>query len=292
MLLRDIRKSLFSAQPDKVLYHYTSLDTALSILNRKELWASEIHYMSDAYELSNAARLITSAANARGVMDGGNAEVLEQFSRWVKDRFSNMGHSLYVCCFSEKGNLLSQWRGYCPDGKGISVGLNPLQLADFSAQQGFALGRCIYDSTQQTELVKEIVVRVESYALSRGPASDRHPKNSFYPAFEDIESDLLQIASLLKYKAFYEEDEWRLVSDVHTRPGAEDIGFRPGPSMLIPYKVLHLPVGQSGKLLLSEAFVGPTPNQSLSMMSFSAFLHARVEGVVPVSYSQIPYRPW
>ena len=31
-------------------------------------------------------------------------------------------YETYICSFSENGDLLSQWRGYCPDGEGYAIG--------------------------------------------------------------------------------------------------------------------------------------------------------------------------
>ncbi|WP_335984903.1 DUF2971 domain-containing protein [Fusobacterium polymorphum] len=37
----------------------------------------------------------------------------------------------YICCFSGDGDLLSQWRAYADDGRGISVGFKKSQIKDF-----------------------------------------------------------------------------------------------------------------------------------------------------------------
>ena len=40
----------------------------------------------------------------------------------------------YICCFSGDGDLLSQWRAYADDGKGISIGFKKLQIKEFLKQ--------------------------------------------------------------------------------------------------------------------------------------------------------------
>ena len=37
----------------------------------------------------------------------------------------------YICCFSGDGDLLSQWRAYADDGKGISIGFKKSKIKDF-----------------------------------------------------------------------------------------------------------------------------------------------------------------
>lgn len=64
---------------------------------------------------------------------------------------------LYVACFSQQTNLLSQWRGYCPKG-GYSLGFafNELaQLCDRSADSTFAA--CVYEKEDRGKLVDSMV---------------------------------------------------------------------------------------------------------------------------------------
>lgn len=293
--LNTIVERIYGKRPTTQLFHYATLANMKSIIEGKELWASDIRYMSDASELDNAAQLIESVStnlSRDGLIQ--DAEVLDQFAVWSGQRFKH-GHALFAACFSEVGNLLSQWRGYCPAGNGYSLGFEPDELAKAAKAQSFSLVQCIYDRASQRKLLEEVVAAVVKHARAVGEASttERHPDNRFYPAFEAMESDLLKVAAVLKHGAFHEEREWRVVSEDVSRVDLSEIRHRPGTSMLIPYVTFKLPTAPNGKLLLPRVFVGPTPHSNLAFNSLSGFLSSRVDPPGrEIWAADIPYRTW
>src|SRR6185295_9710766 len=56
------------------------------------------------------------------------------------DKFESLSTTAYVTSFSERGNLLSQWRAYAPRN-GFSVGFDASALARV---EGCTLVRCLY----------------------------------------------------------------------------------------------------------------------------------------------------
>lgn len=289
-VLTKLVEELYVGKPKGTLYHYTSLGVAQSIIENGCLWATDIRYMSDSSELANTATLLVNVVANLLHSEGGDAEILGQFGQWVKDRFNN-GHSMFVACFSERGNLLSQWRGYCPDGKGVSLGFAPQNLVAAAAAEDFDLVKCVYDREVQVRLAQDVVRAVEQKAKEIGKAlpADAANEQCYFPAFERLEVDLLRLAAALKYGAFFEEQEWRLVSKVITRTDLPTINYREGQSMLIPYMEFALPRLPSGKLELARNYLGPTPQPNHSMRSFSNFLSARVVQS-ELWLSEIPYR--
>ncbi|TCT10903.1 DUF2971 domain-containing protein [Paralcaligenes ureilyticus] len=101
-----------------ILYHYCSPEAFLSIIQGKKLWLSRINNMSDYMEGSWIVGIIDEILPSLAQEFGREAaqQVVGQYNR---DKFSP-----YVCCFSEDGDMLSQWRGYANDGYGFSIGFN------------------------------------------------------------------------------------------------------------------------------------------------------------------------
>lgn len=282
---------IYSAQPDGKLFHYTSLSGAWNIARTRNIWATELRYMSDSSELLSSADRLAHVAVAHVQEGNHDVEVLAQFVRWVKQRFSD-GHSQFVACFSEKGDVLSQWRGYCPQAKGISLGFHGKELAESAAAQGFFLVKCIYDRNEQSQLLRAVVKGVVAHALAVGKSADRHPDNSYHLAFEQLEFELLRVAAAMKSEAFSEEHEWRVVSEAMTRTDSPKIHYREGASMMVPYVNFELPQSAAGSLLLPTAYVGPTPNSNNSIRSLTNFLGTQVTGPFEVIASRVPYRTW
>ena len=124
--LQSISDSLYSDKPNSRLFHYTSIDGLMGIVEKRALWASEVRYLNDAHELHHFGSLIDQQIVPGQVLksDSEDRQILGQFRKWLKERLS-FGPLIFVSSLTEKGNLLSQWRGYCPHGQGVSLGFNP-----------------------------------------------------------------------------------------------------------------------------------------------------------------------
>ncbi|WP_137917646.1 DUF2971 domain-containing protein [Hydrogenophaga sp. 2FB] len=289
MRIRQQADALYAIPAPQRLYHYTSLDSVLSILTKGQLWASEIRFMSDAQELKNACDLLVQACDIQSKHESAGEAVFYQMIDWIRWRLLE-GSSQYVVCFSERGNQLSQWRGYCPDGKGVSLGFNTEHLKNLD--QTFQLGKCIYERTAQKAIAGRVVRAIADHALEFGRTVSCPHGQDYYPAFDLTERDLFRIAALLKNAAFHEECEWRLVSSLQPGPVRAGTGYRMGASMLVPYMALDLPHDAGGKFCIDEAYLGPTVHTNLSMRSFQEFFSPKVSGMNTVQNSSIPYRPW
>ena len=261
-------------------------------MESEELFATDLRYFSDSAELSYAAQLIAGEA-LRAIDDHTFHEnILRQFSAWVESRISD-GHMVFACSFSEDGNMLSQWRSYCPDGLGVSLGFEALTLTSISRPRNYSLVKCLYRFEDQKAIAKTIVTEILNQALAYEPSELSHPTQNYYPVFVALEFSILRIAAIMKHPSFHEEKEWRLVSEVLTNYVNEDISHRVGKSMLLPYQKLEFPVRKRKTHAFERVILGPTPNRNPSMSSLSRYLSRA--GASPkhgVGYCQIPYRTW
>jgi hypothetical protein len=280
--------NLYSEQPTKTLFHYTSLSGLQGIVKHNYLWAGDIRYLNDAAELKFTADLINSEIIRRLYKSNGNNKLLNQLKYWINHRM-NAGHIIFVISFTENGNQLSQWRGYCPHGKGVSIGFNPDYLKACAVRQSFKIGKCIYDGKKQKEYISLIIDQIEILAQENGeaPPSKKHPSHSYELIFELVEDYLLQIGALIKHPKFDEEQEWRLVSPIIKNYVHAPIRYREGSSMLLPY--LEFSLKECGGLKIEHIYLGPSQNFGLSINSLGRFLAK--EGLnPPIGYCQIPYR--
>lgn len=293
MAIEDLTKSLYANALRKNLYHYTSLTGLLGIIKSQSFWASDIRYFNDTAEMQYTAELLWHEIYRRIDQNEGNPKLLKQFRDWAQHRIKN-GHMLFIVSMTANGNLLSQWRGYCPPGKGVSIGFNPEIISRCACKQSFLIGKCIYDIDKQNGIIKQIVQEIEKLAESMGENTDkskRHPTQSYYDVFEAVEADILQIAALLKHPSFIEEEEWRVVSPVLTNYRDTTIEYRESTSMLIPYIEFSLAPDEEAMMEVQHVYLGPTPYNNLSHSSLTRCLSRK--GVSPkdgVTACQIPYR--
>jgi hypothetical protein len=79
---------------------------------------------------------------------------------------------IYVCSFSSNPDQLSQWRGYCPDGNGYSIGFefNSKMIEHINKNKhgfDFDLVKCIYAEQDQFPLpIQRLVVCQELCKIS------------------------------------------------------------------------------------------------------------------------------
>ncbi len=113
---------------ENILYHYTSLDGLLGIIKDKAIWATNILYLNDASEINYSKRLLIDQIYAYKndiLMDKESIYKLKFIDKLIdniNEYITDKEHSgFFVCSFSEKKDLLSQWRGYCPEGIGLSL---------------------------------------------------------------------------------------------------------------------------------------------------------------------------
>ena len=282
-MIDDITRRLFAETPGTTLYHYTSLSGLQGIIDSGILRASDIRYMNDSTELRHTLDLLREHISERISAGTDRPELLNGLQEWLSHRVVG-GPMLFGASFRANGNLLSQWRGYSVHGKGASLGFSPEHVANCAREQGFRLGRCVYEAARQRALIEQIVDAVE--ALAEGQPAGA---GGWKAVFESIEERLLCIAAILKHPAFEEEQEWRIVSPAISECGDAPVYFREGSSMLVPYYAFDLHVGPC--LSLDHVYLGPTNNIDLSMNSLSLYLQKK--GVSPargISYCQIPYR--
>src|SRR3978361_1076702 len=92
------------------LFHYTSGEGLLAILRTGNLRGSNFTFMNDRSEFTYGAALLRQLCEERLTSSTGEFEraILELAAQGEPPADAD----LYLTCFCEKGDLLSQWRGY------------------------------------------------------------------------------------------------------------------------------------------------------------------------------------
>lgn len=277
-------EDVLSRTPPPVLYHYTSFNGLLGIVTSKSIWATNIHYLNDSKEFAHAREITLGLINLRQ-SSGLTADINELFDK-VKQALDSI-EKINICVFSlsENGDLLSQWRGYCPDAKGCSIGFDSTKLISLTKTQDFFLAPCLYDSVGQRRIIDQILDEIISlFSQPNGdPLDKRHLDcQSFFAR------KFLTIGPIIKHHSFSEEKEWRLIS--YPKDSTDPLwGYRAGKSMIIPHFVFKLGSAVDENPLI-QIIVGPTSQQSLTMSAITNLLSTNKIKYRSISLSSIPYR--
>jgi hypothetical protein len=315
-------------RPPGTLYHYTDSNGLLGIVKNRALWATHVQYLNDSSEFIYARDLMKEvvAKAAEGVPGSPRARlrhsILEDRDE-IEDSDENEDNwfeEQFVTCFSERGDGLSQWRGYGKSIGGYSLGfpfehLRDVQEAinrnldghmfDYSNPRVTAeLFRCWYDKPVQKQLIEEVFERGVRHCEKRG----EHLTDAEVAALG--RAMLRPISRAYKDPAFADEREWRLVINIdrpsrgvsygfgaswepegeQPRENKKDqvtVEFRGGEFTLIPY--VAVPLTANGSFCIAEVVVGPTPLPELARRAAIHYLRSNVPGV-KVSRSECPFR--
>ncbi|MDD5368538.1 MAG: DUF2971 domain-containing protein [Anaerolineaceae bacterium] len=261
--------------PETFLYHYTSPAGFMGIVDSKKIWASNVEYLNDSEELKHAIWIIlefiemfeeTLTTSSERAFVG---ELYKRLNQIVK-RKSNYG--IYTVSFSTEPDKLSQWRGYCQNANGVSIGLDfNSPLYDITKDQGFSLVRCEY--TEEGKIPPKFIQDFLTGRINRFEKLKRlRFKERAEKALENIEIEFIRLAPRIKHPSFSEECEWRLVSDIIPDTSPE-IRFRSGNTMLIPYVEIKLTNDDNDPLNIPEVWLGPNQNHELAAQSIRNYLN-------------------
>lgn len=283
------------------LYHYTSQQGLLGILESKKLWMTNILYLNDSTEFVYTLELVKlelkklrdkfkNLRRRRALIPDDEPMTITEQIYYACDGFDEIcsfnvktaGYNTYVFSLSQKLDDLNQWRGYCPDG-GYSIEFDSNKLLaiinSYENVEVLKLLKCIYDKISIEKEIKSLLNSIQTSLKYDDPH------------YEDIGGDIylkaIDISPSIKHKSFKSEQEYRIVYQCNECKKK----YRKGKSMVIPYIELSL-LDLKEELPISKIIVGPTPHPELSKYSIESLLESKGYKYINVESSKIPYRSW
>lgn len=149
--------------------------------------------------------------------------LVKELKERIEKEFKDGIIATFVLCFSEEGDLLSQWRGYADDGRGMCLGFDVdeiLKFADISAFTTLDLEKVEYLSKEELDqriknfandlfdLIQVILFDINEMDISND-SNTEFEENIYDNLYYNI---IAEIEECIKFKAegFKEEKEWRL----------------------------------------------------------------------------------
>jgi len=219
-----------------MIYHYCNLDALISILKNQIIWASNYKYLNDSTEIQSAIDVIEKNID---LIESGFVGVKGRIALFRSLKRAMSGYDYYITSFSKKADVLSQWRGYAQNGRGVCIGFDEKCLEEL----GFDVLDVIYG---RQELINEIVERAKQF-LTDPPAKRDKIK---------LEVSFAKLIARYKSTAFIEENEKRLISVYPNDAPPGNLNFRRSGNFIAPY--LEVSFKPKWENIVEEIWIGPS----------------------------------
>ena len=249
-MLSPVANEYHKMIPD-ILYHYTTADGLIGIVNNRELWFSRYDCLNDAgqgkYILEVYKKTIelledvydsTFLNEIKDIKPDYHQYFRMDNSPVTRTEDSESYYALsvnttpYLCCFSMENDSLPMWNYYSKNGRyeGYNIGFQKAAIQD--AMKNTTIGCCIYDEKDQIEILKKCIE--EAYI--------NHMKNGH--SMDEIRNRYAGVLATwglqFKHPMFMHEKEVRVVylrpdEDKHIAEKNEKLSYRQMQGIIIPY---------------------------------------------------------
>lgn len=264
----------------------------MGIISSEAIFATNIKFLNDEHEFQHALNLIkeiipTSKITPEHRDHDTYRKFIEELEEKLKTLDDYESESIFTVSFSEETDLLSQWRGYCPENNGLCIvfDLNKIYQQVNLIHENAYLVKCVYDTSSKETQIKDLLNKSWSKYLAETKQKERKEIVNL------LAKEIILLASYFKHSSFSEEKEQRIVVILDYAPD-NDLKFRSGHSSIIPY--IELPASRRS---INSICIGPSSNKQLSKRALEMFWE-KTYGVpmafskLEVAFSTTPYRPW
>ncbi len=304
-----------SRSDELMLFHYTDVTGLHGIIESRALWATDARFLNDQSEMDHGRDFILEKIDERASKSSSESikHFLQQMAGRLKIDFgSNRRYRVFIVCFCESPNLLSQWRAYSEKGGGYALGfefsnstqtIKALENEDQDQYQRVALRKVIYCDKEKHDLVEMLLDKACDFFQK----IEELPEVKNDPPLHGLVAGALtnflgDMTYCFKDWSFREEKEWRLIRVFDSRYLSEVCKFRPRGQYIVPYVPTPLfnttEDGFTKVFPLKSIVLGPTVDLKRSELSLQHFcssgsnpLGIELDGSkVGIDESGIPYR--
>ena len=231
---------------DLKLYHYTTIEGLKGILKKRSIWLTHISTLNDPTELKYGKKLILEIISDE--MNKQSEDIINSFFKQLIlhiNTFDDLFYEVYVACFCESDNLLSQWRAYANRGGGYNLGFKFTSdtkfyhYDDFENESYVILRKILYNPSVQKEYVKNYISLITNSAKELiknvKDNKERSYRINVQRAAAEYSNILCDLMLSFKNPVFEEEKEWRCILARHYKHKINQLQFRENEKEITPY---------------------------------------------------------
>ena len=229
------------------------MDSFFGIITNKNIRLSNAYKTNDSTELEWIFSIMEDSMTCVSKTEIVSS-LQKSYRKWLENYFRP-----HIACFSKDGDLMSQWRAYANDGKGISIGFNreyfeSIKMLD---NKEFEIFDVVYRCKEQEKLLKNWFSTIgtdnleilEDFYINKGD-------NNY---LEEImfAGALLKYGMIFKNETFSEEKEVRLIHGFDEVAAEPDMfEYRVTQDDLISFVEIPIDV-ENGYSPIKEIILGP-----------------------------------
>ncbi len=225
------------------LYHYTSAESACSIISKKQFWVSSFECMNDNKEFRCGFEIVKCEVDNFFRKNKLDCKLIENWNKSLKDEKNSPRIRPYIFCFTENKESNLHWENYADKGSGIAIELfkkNDLQNNSI----GFFVKVNYDESKLKTEIQGSLEILKKEYQDAGSSCGednvDRANLENFLKACLML---IFKFSTSYKENHWDNENEWRFVAfSVSQRSPQSAHGnreFRTRDSNLIDYLIIN-----------------------------------------------------
>jgi hypothetical protein len=279
---RNLRVGNLNDLEQPNLYHYTRAVGLRGILTDQVLWATNFSFLNDKSEVQHGRKLVLGILGKEKREQAQDART-KRLLRAIKKSFEEQALSeVYVCCFTEHCDDLSQWRAYGTATEArycIGFDLGKIEkwalcVRKHSPTRPLDFEKVIYDQKEQSDNLQKVINFATASGENLGIATI-----ATWAARR-----LARLLPQLKSPEYRVEKEWRLIQRVPP-DDVKTVCFAAERGILRPYVTLKPPV----KLPVVELLVLAPGREEASLKAADMLLlQAGMEGVKS-ELSKVPF---
>ena len=305
-----------------MLYYYCKNTTFVSIVKNHSLWLSDMTQSNDSYEIHRYIEIVKNAiqqelsalpkaSEIQIPQKGPKRKMYEQIENqravyaYALRRLERLKKEYYclAICFSDRGDNLSQWRGYGDDGCGISIGFDEEMIESLSKQHVlFKYDDVKYYSSDSDGIIREklqeYLEELENISIDAGNSPAKRNAAVKNLCTRILDND----APFFKPAGFIEERETRFcfvryihaveIANPKENSHLKDVDFHVGINAIVPHYELKLCDMENNPIpdIIREVTIGPCNDSDRNTISAFLAKYGFDYNKIKVEKSIIPYR--
>jgi hypothetical protein len=275
----------------------------VKIFEKSEMRASDLGYLNDSQEFWHTLRIVREVFDDGGFPDiklnvppESTTKLIQQMLGVWKDA------GIFVTCFSNESDDLSQWRGYAKNVPGFALGFNRKKLEARLQSTGpnYQLVDVDYCVGTQKTAVRNQLMKAWDLMLADPNFETMNQGSRLATFFATYlsrvvlsESTLTELAARFKHHKFDAESEVRLVARGIAR---DRLKYRKSGSIVVPYFEWTLRDLEKNKPpppldMIECVLIGPGPHSDEVIKAVERMCQTHNVNT-DVSPSEIPFRNW